>query len=192
MIQRRHLLVAKPSALRLVLVTALGAALVAACGGDGSSDTSGSGGADTGSGGNATGSGGTTDGSASGGASSGGSANSSGGSANPSGGNGSLGGDGGLGGDGPGPGGEDCPAAMPGPEDPCQGGFNSPTCTYGDQEYECRGFGPNATWECGEPGDEPTCPDEAPANDAPCTEQQFCNFGQGNICVCDGESWNCL
>jgi hypothetical protein len=80
---------------------------------------------------------------------------------------------------------------MPGPEDECQGGFNAPTCTYGDQECQCQGFGQNATWECGEATEEPVCPEEAPEDGAACTEQQACNFGGGSFCFCDGEAWTC-
>lgn len=177
------------------MLTAIGAAFVAACGGGGTGDTGGSGGGDAGSGGSATGgsatggSGTSTGGS---GTSTGGAGNGTGGTANPSGGAANTGGDGGLGGsDGPGPGGEDCPETMPGPEDECQGGFNAPTCTYGDQECECQGFGQNAVWECGEATEEPVCPEEAPEDGDPCTEQQACNFGGGNFCICDGEAWNC-
>lgn len=195
MTQRHILGLAKPRTLRIVMLTALGAAFVAACGGGGTGDTGGSGGGDTGSGGSATG-GSATGGSGTstgGSTGTGGAGNGTGGTANPSGGAANTGGDGGLGGgDGPGPGGdEDCPETMPGPEDACQGGFNAPTCTYGDQECECQGFGQNAVWECGEATEEPVCPEEAPEDGDPCTEQQACNFGGGNFCLCDGEAWNC-
>ena len=198
MTQRHILGLANPGALRVVVLAALGAAFVAACGGGGTGDadgSGGSGGSDTATGGSTTGSGGSS-------TSTGGTSTSTGGQDAESGGASTggaenTGGDGGFGGgDGPGSGGsegnsDDCPETLPGPEDTCQGGFNAPTCTYGDQECECQGFGENATWSCGEATEEPVCPEEAPEDGATCTEQQACNFGGGSFCFCNGEEWNC-
>lgn len=196
MTDRDLLGIVRTGALRAVLLTALGAACVAACGGGGPSDTAdGSGGSTTGSGGTTTSTGGTVSGAGGNTSNTGGTTGNSGGAA--SGGATNAGGEGGFGGDGPGPGAggsegndPDCPEALPGPEDECEGGFNSPTCTYGDQECECGG-GMNATWECTEAGEEEECPAEAPEDGATCTAQQFCNFGGGDFCICDGEEWNC-
>ena len=183
-----HMLgLAKTGALRVVVLTAVGAIFAAACGGGGMTDSAGSGG--SASGGSATGSGGNSTGS---GGNSTGSGGSSGDGGATSGGASSTGGNDGEGGLGGGEGNDaECPETMPGPEEACEGGFMAPTCTYGDQECECQGFGQNATWECAEAMEEEECPADAPEDGDACTTQQFCQFG-GDNCVCDGEEWNCF
>jgi len=183
------------AALRTIIVATLGAGFIAACGGGGTDDTGGSGGSGTGSGGTATGSGGNATGSGGNATGSGGNDTSSGGAA--SGGTTSSGGEGGLGGN-DGGNGQECPTTLPGPEDACEGGFNAPTCTYGDQECTCEGFGQNGTWECNEAGaNDADCPDELPGPEEACEggfQAPTCTYDDQE-CTCEGFGdnavWEC-
>jgi hypothetical protein len=187
----RHLLgLLKIGAVRGAVLVALSSLAVAACGG-GTSDMGGSGGANTGGSGNDTGGSGNDTGGS--GNDTGGSGNDTGGADSGTGGNDANGGDGGMGGE-DGGNGEDCPATIPDTEDSCEGGFNAPTCTYGDQECSCQGFGPNATWDCAEAGSN-ECPAEAPTDGDDCTAtDEPCEY-EGVTCTCpdfgQNPTWNC-
>src|SRR6478609_3463546 len=127
----RHILRLAKGAVHGAVVITLGAAVAIACGG-GSGDMTGTGGAgtDSGSGGTSNATGGSGNATGGSGNATGGSGNSTGGFGNNTGGSSGDGGDGGLGGAN----GNSCPATIPDTDDACEGAFNAPTCTYGDQE----------------------------------------------------------